>query len=54
MRKGGVSMLRELDLQMIIFVGISLLQDYLRFSSSPRIYYFSNEECDDQDDERVA
>ena len=46
-------MLKEIDLQMVAFVGASLLHDYLRFTFLPRIYYFPTED-DEQDDGRAA
>ncbi|WP_332698058.1 hypothetical protein [Halalkalibacter lacteus] len=44
-------MLKGVDWQMIAFVGGSLLQEYLRFTHLPRIYYFKEE---DDEDDRVA
>lgn len=46
-------MLKEIDLQMVAFVGASLLHEYLRFTFLPRIYYFPSDE-DEQDDDRAA
>ncbi len=46
-------MVKGIDLQMVAFVGASLLQDYLSFISLPRIYYFS-EDGQDETDDRVA
>ncbi|WP_332633850.1 hypothetical protein [Halalkalibacter flavus] len=47
-------MLKGVDWQMIAFVGGSLLQEYLRFSHLPRIYYFLEKKEDEEEDDRVA
>jgi hypothetical protein len=44
-------MLKGIDWQMIAFIGGSLLQEFLRFTHLPRIYYFVE---DEEDDDRVA
>ncbi|WP_158211466.1 hypothetical protein [Alkalihalobacterium alkalinitrilicum] len=44
-------MLKGVDLQMISFVGISLIQDYLTFKHFPRIYFWNVEQQLINDDE---
>ncbi len=33
-------MVKGIDMQMVVFVGISLIQEYIRFQHLPRVYYW--------------
>ncbi|WP_198510245.1 hypothetical protein [Bacillus solitudinis] len=46
-------MFKGIDWQMTVFVGISLLQEYISFIHLPRVYFWS-EEGDDTDRNRAA
>ncbi|WP_198507853.1 hypothetical protein [Bacillus sp. FJAT-45037] len=47
-------MLKGIDLQMVAFVGVSFLQDYVRLIDIPRMYYWdlkkTNKQEEDEED----
>jgi hypothetical protein len=45
--------LKGIDWQMVGFVGVSLLQEYVTLKNLPRVYYWDqqNQDDDDNDDE---
>lgn len=45
-------MLKALDLQMVAFVGVSLLQEYVTALQLPRIYYWDQQFSDN--DKKIA
>jgi hypothetical protein len=47
-------MLKGIDWHMVAFIGGSLLQDYLRFQHLPRIYYFTEKNRDEEEDDRAV
>ncbi|MEC2071850.1 MULTISPECIES: hypothetical protein [Alkalihalophilus] len=46
-------MLKGIDLQMVAFVGASLLLEYVPFFHIPKLYYFTPK-TDKEDDDRAA
>lgn len=47
-------MLKGIDWQMTLFVGASLLQEYVRFIHLPQVYYWEEEDDDDSNNNRAA
>lgn len=43
-------MIKGIDLQMVSFVGISLVQDYLTYIHLPKIYYWHVEPLKNEED----
>jgi hypothetical protein len=47
-------MLKGIDLQMVAFVGGSLLQEYVRLIHIPKMYYWATESEEEDEDDRAA